>query len=142
MSGRVQADGYARIAHHACHDIDVVLVGKAIDIGFVVAVRYRHRSAPDRVVDLRDARQLSVGAADRHRFAGDDPRGGAVIGMDEDFGGFTEEIELRIQLLALPTRHHDQRRRWLEGGKLIEEQLRRQPPAAHPRDVLIHPRRR
>jgi len=71
-------------------------------------------------VDLRDAGQFSVGAADSHVVAVDDSRAGAVIGMDQDFGALTHKIELSIQLLPLPARHKHQWRGRLKGGKLIE----------------------
>jgi len=107
----------------------------------MVAVRNRHRATPDRLVDPRDARQFSVGAANGHRSTADDTRDGAVVGVDQNLGCFAEKIELSIQLSALPARHHHQRWRWLQRGELIDEQRRRQPPTAHPLDVVIDPLR-
>ena len=46
-SPRVQGDGYAGLAHHACHHVDVVLVGQPIDVGLVVAMRID--TAPRRI---------------------------------------------------------------------------------------------
>ena len=41
----------------------------------------------------------------------------------------------------LPAGHEDERVREVERGELVDEQLRREPPATEPLDVLVDPRR-
>ena len=136
----MQTDGYPRIPHHARHQIDVVLVRQSIDVRLVVPVRNGHRAAPIDSSTMSNTGQFSVGAADDNRLAAHDAAAAPSSGMHKDLRPFAEEVQLAVQLLALPARHHHQRRGRLPGGELIDEQRGRQPPAAHPRDVLVDPR--
>ena len=65
----------------------------------------------DGCVHLRDAGQLAVLAAHDHRLTVRHARRGRVVGMDDDLGGLTEKVQLRVEPAHLPARHEHQRRR-------------------------------
>ena len=127
--------GNARVERHAGRLVDLVLAGEQVDVRALVTVRHRHRSGADRPVHLRDADELALRAAHddvlhrrplrqpSRRRGGRSPRRPRPGSRAASSGGAPVDA---ARARAGPA--------WLQRSELVDEHLRREPPATEPVD--------